>query len=61
MTALMHAAATNQNPVVVSDLLDAGADPHGKSSDGLTAFDYAQRNKMLKGTPMYWDLNDSQY
>jgi ankyrin repeat protein len=50
MTALMWAAAYNQNPDVAMTLLKAGANGKLKSSDDKTAFDYAEGNEKLKGT-----------
>ena len=59
-TPLMHAAG-NQNPEVIKVLLDAGADGKAKSNEGKTAFDYAKENEHIKGTEIYWLLNEAQY
>jgi ankyrin repeat protein len=60
-TPLMLAAEYNENPAVVITLLNAGADGTIKSSEGETAFDYAQQNQKLKGTKAYWDLNNARF
>ena len=41
-TALMAAARTNTDPAVAALLLKAGADPHLRGVDGLTALEYAR-------------------
>ena len=51
----------NGNPAVVITLLDAGADPKAKTTDGKTTFDLAQENDKLKGTDAYWRLNDLRF
>lgn len=58
--ALMAAAgfSTADN---VKVLLNAGADASLKSADGNTAWDYAQNNEKLKGTDVYWILNDARF
>lgn len=53
---------SNQNPeVIIRVLLEAGADGKVKDNEGLTAFDYAQGNEHIKGTEVYWLLNEAQY
>ena len=53
----LHLAALNSGfPAVVKALLKAGANPRARSSDGHTAWDYAQWNGALKGTDAYWLL-----
>ena len=60
-TPLMWAAFLNKNPDVIATLLNAGADGTIKSSEGKTAFDYAQQNQKLEGTKAYWDLNNARF
>ncbi|SLM18955.1 exported hypothetical protein [uncultured spirochete] len=60
-TPLMWAAFLNENPDVIMALLNAGADGTIKSSEGKTAFDYAQQNQKLEGTKAYWDLNNARF
>ncbi len=60
-TPLHGAAAGSTTPGVLAIVLDAGADPTAKTSDGRTAFDLLQSNSTLKGTQVYWRLNDLQY
>lgn len=57
MTALML-AAERSNSAVLMALLKAGADAKLKDKQGKTAFDYAQN---LKGTDVYWKLNDARF
>jgi hypothetical protein len=52
----------NDNPaVIITTLLNAGADPTIKSYEGKTAFDYAQSNDKLKGTPAFEALRSVTY
>ena len=59
-TALMAAAfiGAAEN---VKILLDAGADTSVKGTDGMTAWDYAENNEKLKGTDVYWILNEARF
>ena len=59
MTALMWAAADNQNPDVINRLLKAGADAKAKDNQGKSAFDYAQDNAGLNGTYAERKLEDA--
>jgi ankyrin repeat protein len=61
LTALMVAAGYNKNPEVITVLLKAGANAKIKSKGGKTAFDYAKDNEHIKGTEVYWKLNQLQY
>ena len=45
----------------VTVLLEAGADPNARDSDGKLPFDYAEDNEQLKGTDAYWKLNDARF
>jgi uncharacterized protein len=60
-TPLIHAAAINANPASISILLKAGAEATIRDRWGRTAYDFAQNNKALKGTPEYWALSDARY
>ena len=60
-TPLHIAAGFSANPTVVQALLAAGADPTAKTWDGKTPFDLLQENDKLKGTDVYWRMNDLQY
>ena len=57
-TPLMWVAAFNSNPEVVQALLDAGTDPTASNRGGSTAWDLIQDNHELKGSKVYWRLND---
>jgi len=58
-TALMLAARHSSNPEVIHILMRAGADITRKSKSGKTAFDYAKKNKVLRKTDIYWELDPS--
>ena len=60
-TPLMYTAWFNQNPEVITTLLDACADGKVRDIDGKTAFDYAKENEQLKGTDECWRLNDARF
>ena len=45
----------------VQVLIDAGANTNLKDKGGQTSWDYIQKNYHLKGTEIYWVLNDAQY
>lgn len=50
LTALHWAARKTSDPVVIEVLLDAGANPRASSIAGRTPWDYARRNKKIKGS-----------
>jgi ankyrin repeat protein len=52
-TALMLGAAVVDNPVVIRLLLGAGADLDIKDNDGLSAFEYAEKNKHQAVTELF--------
>jgi len=55
------AATYCESPDVILALLEAGADGKLKSHDGMTAFDYANDNEGIKGTDVYWLLNEARF
>lgn len=57
----MFAAGKNPNPAVIEALIKAQADVKARNKAGKTAFDYAEDNPKIKGTPVYWELNDLMY
>ncbi len=61
LTPLMLAARFNSNPAVIEALIKAKADVNARDISGKTAFDYAEDNPEIKGTPVYWKLNDLMY
>lgn len=61
VTPLMLAAMLNSNPAVIETLVKASADINARDMSGKTAFDYAEDNPKIKGTPVYWKLNDLMY
>ncbi len=58
----LHAAARGtDDPAVVEALLEAGADASAQDGEGKTPWHYAQDNLALKGTKIYWRLNDARF
>ena len=60
-TPLLYAARYDPAPAVITTLLEGGADPAAQTRDGQTPFDLIQENDKLKGTEVYWRLNDVRY
>ncbi len=60
-TALMLAIMNNKNSEIIEVLLKHGADVKARDEDGSTALDYMKENEALKGTEIYWKLNDLSY
>ena len=60
-TPLHQAAKLNEKPEVISLLLDRGANAKAQDNYGKTPFDIAKENEHLKGTDVYWRLNEAQY
>ena len=60
-TALHVAAERNENPSVITALIEGGADPGARDEWGKTPFDYAEDNEALRGTDAYWRLNDGRF
>ena len=60
-TPLHAAVAFSKTPAIVELLLDKGANPKAQNNDGRTPFDLAKENEHLKGSVVYWRLNDAQY
>lgn len=58
---LILAAGGNSSPAVIEALIKAKADVKARDKAGITAFDYAENNSKIKGTPVYWKLNDLMY
>lgn len=42
-------------------LLEAGANPKVVDVNGKKAIDYADGNPALRGTDVYWELNDRSF
>lgn len=57
----LHQAAGYGIPKIVASLLDAGANPTIKDKKGQTPWDYAKENPDLKGTDIYWRLNEARF
>lgn len=60
-TPLHLAAEFSKTPAVVEALLAAGADPAAEDKEGKTPWHYAKENAALKGTEVYWRLNDGRF
>ena len=58
---LHRAAMGNENPAVATALLEAGANPRAKANNGKMPIDYAMDNEALKGSKVYWRLNDARF
>ncbi len=56
-TPLMYAAEYSSSTQVIKFLLDNGAAKNLHSTDGKTAFDFAESNKLLKHDKIFWSLN----
>lgn len=57
----LHYAARFGNPSGVLAMLTAGASGSVADAEGLTPFDWADKNEKLKGTAIYWRLNDARF
>ncbi len=60
-TPLHMAALDNKTPAVVKALMDAGANPTMRDKSGKTPWDYVKNNAALKGTEVYWLLNEARF
>ena len=60
-TPLHLAARSSKTPLVVAALLDAGADAKARTDDGRTPWDLIETNFALKGTDVYWRLNNKRF
>lgn len=54
-------ATDNPEPSIVAALIEGGADPNARGNDGKTPFDYAKDNEALRGTDVYWRLNEVRF
>lgn len=59
-TALIFAAQNARSNGVLQVLLDARANPHIRDTKGMSAFDYAKKNRYLQHDATYWALNQNQ-
>ena len=57
----LHKAAHKSNPSMIAALIEGGVDPGARDEYGDTPFDYAKDNETLKGTPVYWLLNEARF
>lgn len=57
-TPLMYAAETNTHTQLIAWLLKHGAKATYKTTSGMTAFDFAQKNSQLPHNEDYWALNE---
>ena len=60
-TPLHGAAEHNENPEIITILLDADADGTAVDGDENTPFDLAKDNEALAGTDAYWALNEARF
>jgi ankyrin repeat protein len=57
----LHCAAWLGTPKNIAALLAAGAEVNARDKDGKTPFDFAEDNPKVKGTDVYWKMNDARY
>ncbi len=57
----LHLAPSNENPAAVALLLDRDADATLRDKENTLPFDEAKKNGKLKGTAVYWRLNDARF
>ena len=60
-TPLHRAALFSKTPEVVTALVNAGADPNARTGDGRTPFELIPEDSPLKGTDVYWRLNEARF
>ena len=60
-TPLQLAARYSKIPAIVTALLDAEADPAARDKEGKTPWDLITADSSLKGTDVYWRLNEGQF
>ena len=60
-TPLHWAAVGTGTPAIIGVLLDAGADAAARDEDGITPWYYAQDNRALKGSDVWWRLNEGRF
>lgn len=61
ITPLHIAAIFSETPEVVALLLEQGASPTVRDKKGKTPFDYAKENEYLRGSDVYWRLNEARF
>ena len=61
MTPLHLAAGFNKDPAVVAKLIGGRADIKARTKNGKTPWDSAQGNAALKGTDVWWRLNEGRF
>ena len=52
---------SNENPDIITILIESGADGKMTDSEGKTAFDYSKDNENLKDTNAYSQLSDARF
>ena len=60
-TPLHWAAEFSQTPEVVTALVNADADLNARAGDGRTPFELIPEDSPLKGTDVYWRLNEARF
>ena len=58
---LHWAVSQSETPAVANVLLEAGADANARDGSNKTPFDYAKGNSAIKGTDVYWRLNEARF
>ncbi len=57
MSPLMYACQENSETIIISWLIEHGANINYKTNSGKTAFDFAMQNKKIQKDNIYWSLN----
>ena len=60
-TPLHYAADSNDDSAVLEVLIAAGADVNARNEGGELPFDFAEGNYAIKGSKVYWVLNDARF
>ena len=60
-TPLHGAAEFSQRPEIITALVNAGADLNARDGDGRTPFELIPEDSPLKGTDVYWRLNEARF
>ena len=60
-TPLQAATGWSKTPAIVTALIKAGADPAARDKKGKIPWDWIKADSSLKGTDVYWRLNEGRF